>query len=311
MKNTIWQESKSCKVCKTEYTANITSFINTKGYDLSGGLCPDCRATKLSDYSRKSEALRMQQIQATRKRWKSISGIPLKYQAEDFNTFIVKDGKNNLAKFKQRCLDYANNFPIPYRDYSKSGKAYPSLVLMSYKDESSDECGVGKTHLACSIAHEIINRWNGQGLSPTDYGAGDGLPMNWTVPSNPVVFISEPELYSKIKETYSFTPEEKRLRESETDIINRMVGVDLLILDDVGKDKKADLAFVRRILFAIVNGRYNKLKPIILTTNLDPHQLKEYLTGDSTDASYDRLTEMCSGNQIRIKGKSHRIKETN
>lgn len=311
-KNTIWQETKNCKTCKTEYKANITSFINTRSYDLSGGLCPDCRAKKLSDYQNKTEALRQAQIVITRKRWNNASGIPAKYIQEDFASFVVKSGNNNLGKIKQRCMDYANNFPVPYRDYIKaSHKAYPSLILMSYKDDVSDECGVGKTHLVCSIAHAIYNRWDGQGLSPTDYGAGDALPMNWTTPANPVSFISEPELYAKIKETYSFTPEEKRLRESETDIINRMIGVDLLILDDVGKDKKADLTFVRRILFAIINGRYNKLRPIIMTTNLDNNQLQEYMTGDSTDASYDRLREMCNSNQIRIKGKSHRVKEMN
>jgi len=159
--------------------------------------------------------------------------------------------------------------------------------------------GVGKTHLAGAIAHRILDRWQGDPFMC------------------PVLFVSEPDILLQITATYNFNLEEKQTRESESDIINRLIAVPLLIIDDVGKRKVSDLRFVQRIHFSIIDGRYKKLKPIVLTANLDSEGLGRYLGGinpaeartDGVDeATLDRLIEMCGGQFDKMDGKSYRRK---
>jgi len=232
-------------------------------------LCPECFNERMAAEEAQKEAARQATVSARRRQWRVECGIPRKFQGQDFSTFEQK----RQAKAFKRCWEYADKFPLVQPE------KYNSLVLMS------PHCwGVGKTHLACSIAHLLLDRWQGEEMAC------------------PVKFISEPDLFSNLMETYSFTPEEKHYRESETDIIHRLSRVKLLVLDDVGKVKFADLKFVQRILFAIINKRYDNELPLVMTTNLD----KEELCGWLGEASFDRLVEMCRGSFFQMTGESYR-----
>ena len=81
--------------------------------------------------------------------------------------------------------------------------------------------------------------------------------------------------------------------------------VDLLIIDDLGKEKPTERLLEK--LFLIVNNR-NYL-PIVITTNYNRNQLRERLCVNKNysmvDSIISRLYEMCGG--IKIKDEDHRM----
>lgn len=151
----------------------------------------------------------------------------------------------------------------------------------------------GKTYLTCAIAHRILDRWNGEKT---------GCPVS---------FIAEPDIYRRIQTTYNYSAEERKRLQSEQEIINELVAVPLLIIDDIGKEHRTDKRFVQRVLFSIINSRYNAQRPVVLTTNMTAGQLENYLGNDSDSATFDRIWEMCVSPKqgfIRIKAESYRRK---
>ena len=95
------------------------------------------------------------------------------------------------------------------------------------------------------------------------------------------------------------------MRESEDDIIKSIVYADLVVLDDVGKEKRADPRFIQRTIYSIIDGRYKQQLPLILTANLDPNGLKEHLES----ASFDRVWELIEGKSVRMDGQSYRRRQ--
>lgn len=283
-------KTQVCIECGQEYEAMMITLISTP-VDFSRGRCSGCRAEKLAEEQKQEEVARQIEISRKRGQWRQESGIPLKFMNEEFGTFDTKR-PGNVKRIYDVCQKYAKGFPLNYHDYIRENKkAYPSLLLQS------SIAGLGKTHLAASILHNILNRWQGEEIS------------------NPVAFITESELLAKIQETYSYSAEEKRIRESEDDIIKALMYRPILVLDEIGYERRTDLKFVRRILFRLINGRYNNLRPLVLTTNLSTDQLKNYLDStnitdmDRAERTYDRLWEMAEGNVWRITGESYRRKE--
>ncbi len=271
MKQTIPTEKRVCinPECKAEYDAKVLPYMG-RTILLGQGRCQAC-CQKIYDAEIAREQL---EISYTRRKWRHECGIPLKFMSQNFSTF---EKKRQPEAYKV-CSDYAEKYPVA------NSQGYHSLLLFSDKS-----WGVGKTHLACSIGHRILDRWNGEQMSC------------------PVRFISEPEIFTQIQATYSFSSEEKKYRDSESDIINSLIGVRLLIIDDVGKRRVQNMEFVQRVLFAIIDGRYKRERPMVITANLNPAGLKVYLGGGVGDeASWDRLYEMCKGKGQPMEGESYR-----
>lgn len=187
-----------CVTCGSDYEAKILILVTTR-IDLSNGHCYECRA-KMAIEAKEQELSNTKSLFAkARREWRNRSGIPPKFMNEDFSTFDNKR-EGNLKTIYKTCLDYANGFPVEYiKHVELKGKAYHSLVLFS------ENWGCGKSHLACSIIHRIFDRWEGQNINM------------------PCEFISEPVLYRSIQATCNYTSEEKSYRESENDIIRRLV----------------------------------------------------------------------------------------
>jgi hypothetical protein len=253
--------------------------------DTSRGLCRPCINEKIAEEEELYRMAEDARIARQRRTWRENCGIPLKYLNEDFGTFDQERPGNVKVAYK-RCLAYALSFPLDYSAYVREGnEAYPSLLLFS-----TDVWRIGKTHLAAAIGHEILNRWKGEDIIC------------------PVEFISEPDLYRRIQATYSYSQEEKQYRESEDDIIRNMIYRPLLILDDVGKEKRTDPRFVQRTLFAIIDGRNKNLRPMVVTSNMGVDALKRYLGANDDEANFKRLWEMCNGKFIKLTGESYRRK---
>ncbi len=140
--------------------------------------------------------------------------------------------------------------------------------------------GVGKTHLACSIANKLIE--NG----------------------TPVIYGTLINLLAELRNSYDTDN-----NISEMEIIKLYENVDLLIIDDLGKEKPSEWGLEK--LFTIVNSRYENNLPVIITTNYNQNSLLETLSlnGEIETAKsiISRLYEMCY--LVKIDDIDHRIKK--
>jgi len=252
--------------CGKEYDAKVVQCLG-ENLVMGGGFCHDCRKI-LEANEREAEKIKQELANKGQRRlWRKRCGIPPKFQKKNFANF----DQTLQAKYYRICLKYADEYPI------LTPAGYKSLMLFS-----EDSWGVGKTHLVGAIGHKILDRWDGEDVSC------------------PVLFVSEPDLYTRIQATYK---DRGFGGETEADIINQLTRVSLLIMDDVGKRSVADPKFVRRIMFSVIDGRYKTLLPMVLTANLTPDQLSDYMG----DAPMDRRAEMC-GVFYKIEGDSYRIR---
>ena len=98
----------------------------------------------------------------------------------------------------------------------------------------------------------------------------------------------------------------------ETEIVRKYTAPDVLIFDDLGKERPTDWACEQ--LFSVVNSRYDAEKALVVTTNYSLKELVERLTprpdssGRSDDttarAIVDRLRAMCA--LVVLDGRSQR-----
>lgn len=105
--------------------------------------------------------------------------------------------------------------------------------------------GTGKTHLACAIANVIMPGH----MASVSFGAVSTILRG-------------------IRSTYGG-------KGSETQAINDLLKPDLLIMDEIGAEGGSD--HDTRLLFEIINKRYENLRPMILISNLNVDDLKKYL----------------------------------
>ena len=113
--------------------------------------------------------------------------------------------------------------------------------------------GTGKTFAAACIANALIER---------------GVPVLMT--SFPVILgTSKYELNDTIRQAQEY---------------------DLIIVDDLGVERDTDYAL--EIVFQFVDARYRSGKPLIVTTNLTPQEMRKQ-TGLAFSRIYDRIMEMC------------------
>ncbi len=112
-----------------------------------------------------------------------------------------------------------------------------------------------------------------------------------------VAIYSLPRLLAEIRTTYDDSSDRSYLA-----LIDRLVAVDLLHIDDVGAEKTSE--WVLEQLYAIVNARYEDRRAVILTTNLDPEQLREQITARTVS----RLIEMC-GDPLPLFGHDRRMEQ--
>ncbi len=121
----------------------------------------------------------------------------------------------------------------------------------------------------------------------------------------PVVCVSSIGILDRIKSSFS-----KYGDEGVQNILNCLDNADLVIIDDMGVEVNTDWS--RSTMYQILNSRYEKKKPLIITTNLTMEQLKKRYDRDcpgwksGKGRTFDRVVnEMCqpienSASSIRI-----------
>src|SRR4051812_48300903 len=121
-----------------------------------------------------------------------------------------------------------------------------------------------------------------------------------------VAIYSLPRLLAMLRDTYS-----DDARYSLSELIDRLCGVDLLHVDDVGAEQTSD--WVLEQLYTIVNTRYEDGRALLLTTNLvgtgngdeEGHPAAP-LRRQIGERTVSRIYEMC-GEPLPLFGTDHRM----
>lgn len=145
------------------------------------------------------------------------------------------------------------------------------------------ESGVGKTHLAASIANKLIEN--------------DKIVLMGRLIT----------LLDMIKETF------KDNTKSENELIELYSNVDMIIIDDLGTEKISNWALEK--LYTIIENRNENRLPIIITTRFDKQGLIERFSKcqdeQLVDAIISKLYKMCYGITLKnIKEKASTSDQT-
>ena len=165
-------------------------------------------------------------------------------------------GKSGIKKrFQRRTFEkFITDTPERVRCY-QIAKRYADSFSIRYENGDGlyieGTNGTGKTHLAAAIALQLIN---------------EGVP---------VVCKTSSDLLLDIKKAY----DDEYTKESA--VLDVYKSVDLLIIDDLGKEQCSDWSV--STLYSILNDRYEDMKPTIITTNYGAEDLIRALTPKGYD----------------------------
>ena len=201
---------------------------------------------------------------------------------QEFTKKVKKIIKNsNMSK---RNLDYKfENFSVNInnRNVFESIKKYTERLVEKAENKGLiivGDNGVGKTHLACSIGNALIK---------------NGIPIIYGTLIN---------LLAEVRNSYGIDT-----NISEMDIIKLYECVDMLIIDDLGKEKPSEWGLEK--LFTIINSRYENNLPVIITTNYNQNILMKRLSlsgeNETAKSIISRLYAMCY--LVKIDDVDHRI----
>ena len=173
-------------------------------------------------------------------------------------------------KFKRRIFD---TFEVTKENDKafRTCKAYAERFDELSKREQNGlvligQIGTGKTHLAASIANALLQT------------------------GKRVICMPSVDMLAKIRATY-------KANENDDEIMNDLKTADLLIIDDLGKEKATE--WTSQTIYSIINARYENERPIVITTNYTLKNLVDRMTPSGSQdsitaaAAVDRLFETC------------------
>ncbi|NME95327.1 ATP-binding protein [Clostridium cochlearium] len=146
---------------------------------------------------------------------------------------------------------------------------------------------------------EHFKEMNGKNLGLLIYGTpGNGKTFLSGCIANalikefiPVVCVSAIGILDRIKDSFG-----KYGDEGVQSILNCLDNAEVVIIDDLGTENNT--SWSRATMYQIIDARYRKRKPLIVTTNLTMQQLKKRYDQNCEDGegrTYDRLVnEMCT-----------------
>ena len=223
--------------------------------------CPKCRDTgTLPDgsscgcYLRLVSKYNMDRVaEVSPLRLCSFETFDLSYYSEEKDPAYDMSPREIVRDNLQACKDFLLSF----------GSGKNNLLMMG-------DSGLGKTHLALSIANELIVR---------GYN---------------VIYCSAPSIFKQIETEYF---EEHRSAET----LNRLKSCDLLVLDDLGAEYIN--ASTNAVIYDLIDTRLNTKKSTIITTNITDEKLLSKRYGEKVSS---RLIGSCRilpfiGDDIRIK----------
>ncbi len=207
-------------------------------------------------------------------------GIPEKYLDCSFDNFqvVVQGKENHRLKGARRILkDFVDGFELRMLRFKSSGQAANNQEV-SFLIKGT--VGSGKTHLCAAVARGLVQK-----------GFYD------------IYFIDFKELLDEIKSTFSYSSET-----SEAEVLYPILNAGLLIIDDLGSERNTE--WTEDVFARILNYRYNRNLPVIITTNYFDRQVKGALTDETLEERIgtrmrSRLYEICK--DIEIVAPDYRI----
>lgn len=164
------------------------------------------------------------------------ANIPQEFKELTINSFRTdwyeSDESIGRAMLAKRA---AANFVKNYEQMKEMGKG---LFFYSYKK------GSGKTRLAASIGNALVNVYRLR-----------------------VKFTTTVDLINEIKNTF-----DNNAQYTQSELLNAIRNVDVLILDDIGTEKQSD--WVNEIFYSVLDGRMTGKKITIFTSNCKIEELK-------------------------------------
>lgn len=176
------------------------------------------------------------------------SGIPKKYRYRRLNEFVVHGSTDSDKKEMLLMKTHAQNLAKNAR-LSKRGICYLGAS------------GSGKTFIASLILNEIIYQ--------------HAIPVKFLKITR--------DFFNQIRATYS--AESNNYGKGE-DIFKKIASIPILLLDDFGV--QADSPWEQRMLYDLIDMRYENEQMTLITTNLDFNRIKPLFDG----RIYSRLKEM-------------------
>lgn len=206
--------------------------------------CPKCHEEYLAERAIDEEKARKEETERNRKERIKETRMPLEYQTKDFSTFFQD------TESQREAFNMAERFVNGWKKAKAGG--YGLLFLGG--------CGTGKTHLACAIMLELMERY--LFVYPKYYKVS--------------------EIFSAVRSTY-----QTGVITNEEEMLKFFSSIQLLVIDEVGIQKGSEAE--KRILFSILDNRVTSNKPTILMSNLGPKALAELLG----ERLYDRIRSKC------------------
>lgn len=157
-----------------------------------------------------------------------------------------------------------------------------------YSGLISGPVGTGKTHLVVGIMAARAEAY--LALHAAEYADSSLHPVQrtkWTA-----IFADVPTLLDTLRAWIA--------RPTDEDPLKHFIRADLLILDDLGRERVTDWATER--LYVLVNARYGEMRPTIATTNLLPSEL---VALPQYGPIVSRLLDGCQA--VRIEGRDQRV----
>ncbi|MDD1966164.1 ATP-binding protein [Pseudomonas putida] len=151
-------------------------------------------------------------------------------------------------RFADRTLD---NYRVEHEGQRKAQAFCKRYVAAFAEIERTGRClmllgqpGTGKTHLGAAMANDLMR-----------------------TTSATAVYRTVGSILQSIRATYGNS------EQSEADILSSLIEPSLLVLDEVGVSKEQPSDFELTTLFAIINGRYEQMRPTVVISNLSGDQL--------------------------------------
>ncbi len=173
-----------------------------------------------------------------------------------FKKLSILDKRSKESKFCNAEPKYPEEIKI-YKEIKNYIKNFDKVLQINDGLMFIGKCGTGKTFLANCICNYLIEK-------------------NYTV----LAFNLSGYLRA-LRDDFSL----------ENKFLEAIREADLVFIDDLGSEKLTE-EWGKEKIFSLIDTRYGAQKPIIITTNLDATELKEFLLYKGSNKLVDRLNEM-------------------